>query len=300
MSITRFLALPVSVLVILSLAACSFTGAPAVVAQPTQAPAVPLDTQVAEALASTAALQTAVANALASTQAALATVTPQFTFTPSLTPIATFTLTSSFPTVSVSFATNCRSGPTTAYNLIGVLYPGQTAQVVGRSLYTDTMIIKMPTNPAVTCWLWAKNAKVVGDISKLPLIAVPPSPTPASVGPASFTVTYVSTIKCSGNYKLKFRITNTGSLTWESNSVKAIDSVTSEEHTVNYDDFPNLNSSCSLASDDLNLTAGEAGTTASGAFSANPAGHNFKATIHVCSSDGMADTCLAQSIAFTP
>ena len=60
MSITRFLALPVSVLVILSLAACSFTGAPAVVAQPTQAPAVPLDTQVAEALASTAALQTAV------------------------------------------------------------------------------------------------------------------------------------------------------------------------------------------------------------------------------------------------
>jgi hypothetical protein len=297
MSGNKKITLTVLVLVSLCLAACSPAGTPTG-SGPDQA--VVLKTQVAEALASTAAVQTGVANALAATQAVLASATPEFTFTPSLTPSLQILPTTSVPTVTVSVATNCRSGPTTVYSLLGILYVGEKAEVVGRSIYTDTMIIKLPSRPNVQCWLWAQHATVVGNTGGLPLIDVPPSPTPAPNAQADFGVIYASTINCSGQYKLKFKITNSGDVPWESNSVKATDQTTSEEQKTSYDDFPNLNSGCGLASDDLNLTAGETGTTMSGGFSANPAGHIFKATLRVCSLDGLDGTCVDKAITFTP
>ena len=51
-----------------------------------------LQTQIAQALASTATAQAALAEAVDSTLAARITDTPQFTFTPSDTPTPTFTL----------------------------------------------------------------------------------------------------------------------------------------------------------------------------------------------------------------
>jgi hypothetical protein len=289
----------VSVLVMLYLAACSPARTPAGAGQD---PASALKTQVAEALASTAAVQTAVANALAATQAVLSSATPEFTLTPSLSPALQFTSTStpSIPMVSVSVATNCRSGPTTVYDLLGILYVGEKAEVVGRSTYTDTMIIRLPSRPNVTCWLWAQNAKVAGDISRLPLFEVPPAPSQAPAALADFTVTYRSTITCGGKFEIKLKITNTGSVSWESNRIKVTDQDTSEEHTSSYDDFPNVSNGCAVASDDLNLAPGETGATTSDGFSANPAGHSFKANIRVCSRDGLDGTCLDKTITFTP
>jgi hypothetical protein len=296
MSKNNLIAIPVSVFVIVTLAACNLTGTPVVVSEPT----VPLETLVAEAIASTAAAQTARADALESTQAAMATATPEFTFTPSLTPTAIFTPTPSVPMVSVSIATNCRSGPTTAYDRLGVLSVGEKAEVVGRSNYTDTLIIRLPSNPNITCWLWSKNATVTGDVSRLPLIHVPPTPTLAATAEGLFNVVYSSTITCGGEYMLKFLISNTGSLTWESNRIKATDQVTSEEKIKSRDTFPNFNDGCSVASEAQNLEKGEAATTTSGGFSADPSGHSIKATITVCTEDGMSGSCQDKTITFTP
>ena len=307
MSKKSLFAITVSVFVTVTLAACSLTGAPVVTSGPGQVPTVPLETLVAKALTSTAEVQAAIANAVAATQTAMATVlaatptamataTPQFTFTPSFTPAVAFTSTPSVPMVSVSVATNCRSGPTTAYGIIGILNKGQSAQVVGRSIYSDTLVIKLSANSNVTCWLWTQNATVSGDISGLPYINVPSTPTAV----ASFNVEYSSTITCSGKHVLKFKITNTGGITWESNRIKATDQVTNEEHSTSRDNFPNEISGCSLSSDAQNLEAGEVGYTMSGGFSGNPSGHSFKATITVCSEDGMDGTCSAETITFTP
>lgn len=264
-------------------------------------------TQVAVIVASTAAAQTAFANAVASTLTAMATNTPEFTHTPSLTSTPTFTLTptftftptftltSSVPRVSVSVETNCRSGPGTVYGILGVLRVGETAEIVGRDLGEGNWIIRLPSNPAIICWVWRNYATTTGDTGPLPVFTPPPTPTPA----ASFQVSYIDFETCGAAYGLEFKITNNGSVTWESNRIIATDLTTSVSKSNDRNDFPNY-TGCALTSADMNLEAGEVGTTTTASFPANPAGHSFTATIRVCSLDGMAGVCLEKTITFTP
>ena len=272
------------------------SGGTAAPAATNPAAAVPLDTQVAQVVALTQAAQTALANNVAATLAVAATNTPQFTFTPSLTPTMTFTLTPTIPMVSVSVNTNCRTGPGEPFAILGVLMVGQTAEVVGQNSVTGSWIIKLtPAGP--TCWLSNAYASVTGNTGGLPVVNPPPTPTPAG----SFTVAYASTQTCASGYGLKFQITNNGSITWESDKVTATNVDTNVTKTVSYDTFPNYKSSdCSLLSADDNLAPGENGTTSVFGFSASPTGHNFSATIRVCSQNGLAGVCLEKTINFTP
>ncbi len=116
------------------------------------------------------------------------TTTPQFTATPQFTSTAEFTPTPSVPMVTVSQATNCRTGPSTQYDLISALLIGETAEVVGKNTATNYWIIKTPGDPNSTCWLWGEYATVTGNVAALPEIAIPatptPSPTPTLAPPA--------------------------------------------------------------------------------------------------------------------
>ena len=290
----RKLFLSVLAVILLFMPGCNLPAASERATETKQGQAVPPETQAAE-LVATLSAQTALAIAETASQAALPTYTPEFTFTPSFTPSATFTLTPSKPMVSVSITTNCRSGPTTQYALLGVLQVGESAEVVGRSVLTDTMIIRLPSKPEVTCWLWAKNATVSGDISKLPIISIPYTPTPL----ASVNVVYSATQYCLGLYHFKFKITNNGSTTWESDRVSVTDQNTSITRTVSWDDFPYFTAVCDSKTD-LNLEAGEVGYTSSDGLALDPTGHDITATILVCSQNGLAGTCLEKTVAFTP
>lgn len=84
---------------------------------------------------------------------------------------------SNITTVTVSNATNCRSGPAQAYANIYSLLAGQSAEVVGKNTSTNYWIIKIP-NGNGTCWLWGQYATVTGDTSALQTVAIPPTPTP--------------------------------------------------------------------------------------------------------------------------
>ncbi len=92
------------------------------------------------------------------------------------------------PTVTVSTATNCRTGPGQAYPSIFGLPVGQIAEVVGKNTSTNYWIIKIP-NGAGTCWLWGQYATVTGDTSALPTVAIPPTPTPTITNTPKVTVT---------------------------------------------------------------------------------------------------------------
>ncbi len=117
--------------------------------------------------------------AVGETPELVATDTPEFTPTPSMTPTITSTATPSVPMVKVSQNTNCRTGDSTAYDLIGALLVGETAEVVGRSAAGDYWIIQNPDR-AGTCWLWGNYATVSGDTSGLPVMTPPPTPTPSN------------------------------------------------------------------------------------------------------------------------
>jgi len=94
------------------------------------------------------------------------------------------------PLVSVSTASEFRTGPGENYDLVGVLQPGQQAEVVGRSPEGDYWLIQDPANPAALGWLKSGNAVVVGDTSKLSIPTSPPSPT--SIGGPTSVVTPVN------------------------------------------------------------------------------------------------------------
>ena len=100
-----------------------------------------------------------------STPAPVDTATPAFTATPSV------------PEVTVSAATNCRTGPGTVYDLIFTMNPGQSAQIVGKDTPDNYWIINNPAGG--TCWLWGQYAVVSGNTAPLPDYPAPLTPTPA-------------------------------------------------------------------------------------------------------------------------
>lgn len=79
------------------------------------------------------------------------------------------------PEVSVTSVTNCRTGPSTAYDLVFTMNPGMSAQIVGKNTPANYWIINNPTGG--TCWLWGQYAVVTGDTASLPEYPAPPTPT---------------------------------------------------------------------------------------------------------------------------
>lgn len=101
------------------------------------------------------------------------TPVPTIAFTPtiSLTPMP------EKPMVTVNRSTNCRTGPDTVYDIVGVLMVGVQAEVVGTFPDWNYWIIKNP-DKAGECWLWGEYATVVGETATLPRYTPPPTPTP--------------------------------------------------------------------------------------------------------------------------
>lgn len=111
---------------------------------------------------------------------------------PTQTPTPVATGTPTVPIVSVSSATNCRTGPSIYYDLLFTLQPGMTAEVIGKHTPSGYWIIKYPNGQ---CWLWGQYATVSGNIANLPEYPQPPTPTPAKpVAPSNFKVNFECTL----------------------------------------------------------------------------------------------------------
>jgi len=96
--------------------------------------------------------------------------------TPTATPLPptrTPIIISDRPMVSVSYKTNCRTGPGVRYTIVGGLLVGERAEVVGVSEDGAYWVIKNPNRPG-ECWLWGGFATVSGQTSGLPRLTPPP------------------------------------------------------------------------------------------------------------------------------
>ena len=90
------------------------------------------------------------------------------------------------PTVTVSSATNCRTGPNVNYDLVMQFQPGMSADVIGKYTPANYWIINYPGGGGNSCWLWGQYATITGDTDGLPEMtppAMPPTPTPAPTAP---------------------------------------------------------------------------------------------------------------------
>ncbi len=126
-----------------------------------------------------AATITALAATIQAQNAPGSTDTPASAVLPAGAATVTLTPTPSVPIVTVSQATNCRSGPGIDYDLLGAVNVGQTAVVVGKYTPGNYVIINN-LNGVGTCWLWGQYATVSGNTTGLPEMTPPPTPTPKS------------------------------------------------------------------------------------------------------------------------
>jgi len=85
-----------------------------------------------------------------------------------------------FAYVTLSQATNCRVGPSTAYDIVDSFLAGQTIEVAGKHPTDNYWYVHSPNKPNVYCWMWGYYASG-GNLGNVPVFTPPPSPTPLPV-----------------------------------------------------------------------------------------------------------------------
>lgn len=128
----------------------------------------------------------AVSALLAATAACSLAVSPVATPTTAGVPVTGGIGTPSMPQLSVTAPTNCRTGPSAAYDLVFTANPGLRYTIIGAYSGGNYWIIDNPVGG--TCWLWGQNAVVTGSTAELPIFPaptreeteVPPPPRPSA------------------------------------------------------------------------------------------------------------------------
>jgi len=223
------------------------------------------------------------------------------TATSSPIPVVLFTATPAVPLISVSQPTNCRTGPGRSYERVGALLVDQVAEVIGRNPVGDYWYIRNPNQPGGFCWLWGEFAILTGNTSVLPIFTPPPTPTiaPTATPVPAFAVTYQGLETCSGSWWVELKLENTGGVTFRSVSITLRDTVTNTVLTMFADGFTNKNGCTVSATRDI-IKPGSARVVSLPAFSYDPSGHQLRATVILCSKNGVNGICVSDKIAFKP
>ena len=230
------------------------------------------------------------------------------TETPSLspTPVMTSTIAATVTTapsgavqVSVSVATNCRTGPGREYPRVTGLQVGTLAEVVGRNAAGDYWIIRNPGRPTQTCWLWGQYAALTGDTTVLPVFT-PPAPPVTSTPEAGFDVFYEGLESCTGTgWWVDINVENIGGLAFRSISMTLEDRDEDVVLSLRADGFTDRTGCTEVATREA-LPAGSDRTVSSPVFNYNPNNHRLRATIRLCSNPGQRGTCVTQTVNFEP
>lgn len=224
------------------------------------------------------------------------------TETPTETPLPVGVLPSETPTLTLVpvFAdvmkdTNCRTGPSGAYDLVTVFPTGAKVEVVARDLGGGFIVVKNPEKPGDECYILANNVKLAGDTSNLPQYTPLPSPTSAP----NFVATFKKFDDCKGDVFALFDVVNTGSVPFRSAYIKVTNLRTGEstEQVVNAFD---LWVGCIIAKNVAPLDVGGSGWLASKTFLHDPRGNKMRAIIQACTEKALKGICITTTIQINP
>jgi hypothetical protein len=218
------------------------------------------------------------------------------------TPLPVGVLPSETPTMTLEpiFAdvmkeTNCRTGPSGAYDLVTVFPIGTRVEVTARDLGGGFIVVKNPEKPGDECYILANNVKLAGDTSILPQYTPLASPT----GSPNFKATFKKFDDCKGDVFVLFDVVNTGSVPFRSAYIKATNLKTGEstEQVVNAFD---LKVGCMIARNVAPLEGGGSGWLASNLFLHDPRGNKMRVVIQACTEKGLKGTCITTTIPINP
>jgi hypothetical protein len=232
-----------------------------------------------------------------------ASATPrQVPATPSDTPVSpdppTATSVSSTalsPKVSVSVATNCRTGPGISFPYVSSFEPGQESEVAGRSSEGDYWYIVDPDQTGKHCWIWGNYATVVGDVSALPVLTPEAPPAPR----VDFTLYRHSFTEC-GLTRVSLIVVNNGLTTFSSSRVQIRDvTATNNIYGPNTDNHPFGDNPSSCPKDKGSETLPPGAT----AYLVIPmkdfkSGNEAAAYVNLCTEDDGKGTCVTKSAYF--
>ncbi len=220
------------------------------------------------------------------------TSTPAVTATITLTSKPSLTPTVEVPVGKVVKETNCRIGPSGAYDLVVTFQAGAKVEIVARDLGAGYVYVKNLDNPKQSCWMLENNLTISGDITPLPAYTPLPSPTLAP----DFTVKFKNYDNCKGVFT-RFIVVNTGSFAFRSAYVKVTNLKNNEvtEQAVNAFD---LTVGCVVAQNIAPLAIGATGYLQSEVFNKDPKGQKLRAVFQLCTEQNLKGACVTQTLEF--
>lgn len=220
---------------------------------------------------------------------------PTDTSTPTSEPSPTLTETPA-PEVSVSMATNCRTGPAESFPLEAVLEVGETVQVAARAEGLNYLLVTNPDHTDQHCWLWAEFATVEGETEGLPVHTPAPSPTPL----VGFELFVHSFQECAGDTRLVLIVRNAGARRLMTAEWGVFDIDTGDFWLPpRFERHPFADTSVACPPGHGNRLEPGAGAFIILPLGSPPSGHFAYATIKLCSEDYLAGDCAAEEIYFT-
>ncbi|PWH16129.1 MAG: hypothetical protein DDG60_04575 [Anaerolineae bacterium] len=224
---------------------------------------------------------------------------PTETPLPSATPTLTLTLepsstpTPAPPTAEVVRESNCRVGPAGNYTLVATYQPGKVLNVIARDLGGGFVFVQNPEKPEEQCYLLQNNIKISGDLSFLPQITPPPTPTPAP----NFTVVFWKYMMCKDAYVAHFKVVNTGGSQFRSAYVKVTDQKRKqslEQSLLAFD----LYEGCIVARNIAPLLPGGTGYVQSAPYPWDPRSNRQTAVIMLCTEQDLKGACVTKTLEF--
>jgi hypothetical protein len=119
------------------------------------------------------------------------TPTPVITDTHTPTPVEEVEVATCPPLATALTAANCRTGPGTAYDLVGSFSEGQSSTVVGRNADSSWWLVENPGSSG-TCWVWSDLVALNNLACEIPIYEAPPLP-PTDTPTPPPTPTYTPT-----------------------------------------------------------------------------------------------------------
>ena len=111
------------------------------------------------------------------------------TATPSPTPTVTPSPTLGPPHAIALQNSNCRAGPGSIYDVLDYLLEGQESPIHGRDAGTTWWVVARPGGGG-DCWIANYLTDERGDLSGVPVVPAPPTPTPADTTPPAATISH--------------------------------------------------------------------------------------------------------------
>jgi len=200
------------------------------------------------------------------------------------------------PTISARENTNCRLGPSQAYDILGYLLTSQESVVAGRNPESTWWYIENPAKAGAFCWVWGGTTSVQGETSALEVVEPPPPPVSAEI---AFGAAFSRIQLCDGSSAAMIQVINTGQTPFESArvNIQNLDTDLAGTGTL-FPNSPFTDSASVCPPGETSLLPGEGAYIGSVFSGMSPVTNTYKATITLCTEDNNLGECVVQVLEF--